>query len=272
MTRKAIPPTRRRDVRPRLAIGILLIVFVLGGLLQWLGKTNAPAPDPAAARLSSPHAPGFSGLKADATDRGDVARLEFQEPAGSPAGNTERQARDLMRQAAAEIKKRQYDKAIIALTEKQPLLKNYPEAYLLMARALEGKRDYDTARDFYNAAANRDPYMADAYWGFATTSEKLSDLEGAIGGMRSFLHTEGGRDPYRLRVAQARSALWEWESQLGRGPWGPTKGVPPGFTTEEISRDGRGVGIKMQVAGSENAAKETRAEMKHQEKHKVYPR
>jgi hypothetical protein len=56
-------------------------------------------------------------------------------------------------------------------------------------------------------------YQANAYYGLAITSEKLGDLEGAIGAMRSFLHlADGSTDKKHLR--KARAALWEWEAQL----------------------------------------------------------
>jgi tetratricopeptide (TPR) repeat protein len=142
----------------------------------------------------------------------------------------------------------------------------------VLGRALEGKGDYATARDFYNAAIDRDPALSDAYWGFATTSEKLNDLPSALGAMRSYLHTEPDADPYRRRIAQARSAIWEWESKLGRGAWGKTKGLPPGFTEAELRRDGRGVGVKIPIEGTENAAGVSRYEIKSADKIQIYPR
>lgn len=269
-------PGRRRDVRLRVAFLALLFILGLGyGLMRFgtgAGTDTGPQAKPTRDGPASPHPPGFSGLKAAPGQRGEVSELEYQEPARPVGDAADRQARAVLRAGGKLIKTRQYDEAIAMLTRQQPLLKDYAEAYLLLGRALEGRRDYEMARDFYNAAVDRAPYMPDAYWGFATTSEKLNDVESALAGMRSFLHVEGGEDPYRLRVAQARAAIWEWESTLGRGPWGPTKGVPPGFTAAEIRRDDRGVGIKMQVGGTENPAGETKAEMKHQEKFKLYSR
>jgi tetratricopeptide (TPR) repeat protein len=264
----------RRDVRLRVAFLALIAVVALGYALMHFnaGPSTGRGPDPAADGRASPHPPGFSDLRAAPASRGEVSELDYRDPAKAEAGAGDRQARAVLRAAAQSIRTRQYDQAIAMLNRQQALVQPYAQAYLLIARALEGKRDYQTARDFYNAAADRDPYLADAYWGFATSSEQLNDLEGAIGGMRSFLHVEGGDGPYRLRVARARAAIWEWEAKLGRGPWGPSKGIPPGFTEAEIRRDNRGVGLKMQVTGTENEAGERRAEMKHQDRFKLYDR
>lgn len=70
-----------------------------------------------------------------------------------------------------------------------------------------------TARDFFIAAMEQNAYQANAYYGLAISSEKLGDLLGAIGAMRSFLHlADDNTDEKFLR--RARAALWEWESQL----------------------------------------------------------
>lgn len=261
----------RRDVRARTATILVLVIIALGGAAHWLNRPPVPLAEPVATH-ANPHPPGFSGLKADPEFMSDAAQQDRREVTPGEGDASDQQVRTILRQAREEISKARYDMAIATLTAQQPVLKDRAEAYLLVARALEGRRDFDLARDFYNAATSRDPYLADAYWGFATTSEQLGDLEAAIGGMRNYLHLAGGDDPYRLRVAQARSALWEWEAKLGRGPWGPTKGVPPGFSEAEIRRDGRGVGIKMQAGESIGQAGETPADMKHQDNFKIFTR
>ena len=111
---------------------------------------------------------------------------------------------------------------------------------------LIGRGEHAVAHDFLNRAINLDPALAEVYFDHARASEGLGDRVSALGGMRTFLHLVKDSDPFRLPVAQARSAIWEWEAQLGRGVYGPTKGVPPGFTAEQIKRDGKGVGTMMQ--------------------------
>lgn len=62
-----------------------------------------------------------------------------------------------------------------------------------------------------------------------------------MGSMRSFIHLVKPEDPANKFTNRAKSALWEWEAQLGRGPWGPDKGIPNGMTAEDIRRDGKSV-------------------------------
>ena len=201
-----------------------------------------------------------------------LADYEAREPLIDTTNSEGKKARDTLKSAARLIKQRQPDAAIATLNDARELVKPYAESYLLIGRALEAKRDFDTARDFYNAALNRNPYLADAHWGFATSSEALSDIESALAGMRSYLHTEPDAAPDRLRINQARAAIWEWETQLGRGAWGPTKGIPPGFSAAELKRDGRGVGVKMPLDHTKDEKGLTRYEIKSADKIKIYPR
>jgi tetratricopeptide (TPR) repeat protein len=172
--------------------------------------------------------------------------------------------------AQAELDAERYDMAIAALQVAYPQLKQVPQAYLQMGQALQGKNELEIARDFYNKATDLDPFLAEAYRGFATTSEQLGDLEAAIGGMRNFLHVQPNADPQKLNIVQARSAIWEWESKLGRGPWGPTKGVPPDLTAEQIKRDGRGVATKVPILESKNADGHMKFTIKHGDKHEIF--
>lgn len=181
-------------------------------------------------------------------------------------------ARKALDQARGQIEQGQFDEAITTLNTSRTMLKDSAQAYFMIGQALEGKKDFGTARDFYLAALDRDRSMPDAYWGVATTSEALDDLEAALGAMRSYLHAEPDKDPERLRIAQARSAIWEWESKLGRGPWGPTKGIPPGYAAEDIKRDGRGVAIRVPVPGTEQADGRLLAEIRHADKQKIFSR
>ena len=108
-----------------------------------------------------------------------------------------------------------YDDAITALHRVIELSPRMPEAYVNMGFALFGLQRYQAAHDFFEAATDIRPYQGNAYWGIAITLEKLGDLEGALGAMRTYIHLAKPNDPY---VTRARSALWEWESTLKRGP------------------------------------------------------
>lgn len=218
----------------------------------------------------------FSGLTENQTRTKLAAeRVPEQAPPSEPRkmdrfAELPSPARDVLQAAQSHLGSRRFDAVLANLNAHRERLMEYPETYLLLGAALEGKKQYNLARDFYHAAIQRNPYMAEAHFGFATTSENLGDLESALGGMRSFLHTTQDLDPERLQVAQARSAIWEWEAKLGRGPWGPTQGIPPGFSKEELERDGRGVGIKIPIPGTEQADGSVKYEIKAQAKFPLF--
>ena len=259
---------RRRDFR----LPTLLLALVAVGALGY-GFSLLPSRGIEATSAASPPASaaaGFTGLSESASARQDVSAAAALELAIDPKDPDGPQARKILKEAGEQIKLRRYEETIQGLHQDQLLLKKYPEAYVLMGRALEGRKDYTAARDFYQAAINRNPFLADAYWGFGTASEALGDLPSALGAMRSYLHTEPNKDPSRLRIAQARSAIWEWESKIGRGPWGPTKGVPPGFTADELKRDGKGVGTKMPIPGTEGPDGRMRSEIKSAKKIEIF--
>lgn len=262
---------KRRDYRPMALAAVFGCIVLLGGLVSMLTGNSPSVPVEAAATTKpSPSSP-FASLKDAPTGKSvKLAEVEPPAPKIDPKDPQGSEARRLLNEAATQIKAKRYEDAIRMLHEARPLLQKHAQAYLLLGRALEGRKDYATARDFYEAAIDRDPFMSEAYWGYATTSESLGDLEAAMGGMRNYLHTEKNRDPGRLKIVQARSALWEWEAQLGRGPWGPTKGVPPGFTREELKRDGRGVGIKMPLPETATPDGRMKYEIKHQDKFQLY--
>lgn len=202
-----------------------------------------------------------------------VASPGAQEESASETTATTRQdavAKAHLASARKMIEAGQADKAIELLNEVRSEVQQLPESYLVMGEALLKKKDFMTARDFFNTAINRDRRLADAYFGFAVAAEGLGDLQQALGGMRSYLHLQANPDPYRLKVAQARSAIWEWESKLGRGEWGGSRGIPPGFTEAELKRDGRGVGTKMPIPGTEDATGISRYEIKHSDKMKLF--
>jgi tetratricopeptide (TPR) repeat protein len=222
--------------------------------LSDLPKASPNQQRPSSASLESLPAPAASGTK--------KAPAPTAPEATGPA--------KILQAATAQIDAKRFEAAITSLNDARAQVQDDPQSYLLMARALEGKADYDTARDFYSAAIDRNSYLADAYFGFATTSEKMGDLEAAIGGMRNFLHVQPNADPQKLQIVQARSAIWEWESKLGRGAWGATKGVPPGFSEAELKRDGRGVGVKMPLEETKRDDGSMKYEIKAQDKFKLF--
>lgn len=244
---------RRRDYRMPTVLSLVAAVAALGyGVSVLPGRGVQGSAPPSGAAVPAAHAPmGFAGLSESAAARQDVAASALVELPVDPTDQDAPQAQKILKEAGKQIKGMQYGEAITTMHNMHALMQKYPESYLLLGRALEGKKDYATARDFYKAAIDRDPYLAEAYWGFGTASEALGDMPSALGAMRSFLHTKPATDKNRLKIAQARSAIWEWESKLGRGPWGPTKGVPPGLKPEDIKRDGKGAGTMMPLPNTE---------------------
>lgn len=254
----------RRDWRKSALVVLPLALAAVALFVSQLPGRGVDA-ERLAADIARASEPGFAALKPG--DGKPAAGSE--QPAAARAPDAGDQILDAAR---VLLRARNPDKAIELLNRNREALHDRAEAYLLLGRALEGKRDHATARDFYLAAVDRDPMLADAYWGIATTSENLGDLPFALGAMRSYLHTERDLDPQRLRINQARAAIWEWESKLGRGEWGPTKGIPPGFSAEELKRDGRGVAVKMPRNETQQADGSTQYEIKHADKIKIYPR
>lgn len=243
-------PRKRRDHRWRaigITVGATLLVGAVVALMPASG-VDGDAIDDAAGR---PVKPLFEELKAEAQARetSEHAELPRPDPSEQRAVTAPRnEAERLIARAEGLIADEKFVEAERVVDQAGRLAPTDPRAYVVMGRALLGQNAYGDARFYFERAIELDPTHAEAYFGYAAASDGLGDLEAALGGMRSFLHTVKNPDPYRLQVAQARSAIWEWEAQLGRGPWGPTKGVPPGFTAEEIRRDGKGVGTKMQKA------------------------
>lgn len=257
---------RRRDVRRPALLAVAAAILAIGALVQALtGRpVGLPVDDPAAA--GSP----FAGLAEIAAPGPAPAEREPAPVQQRPQAEPSDPLRRVLDEAERQINEQRPEDAIRTLHAAHAQLRGQARAYLLLGRALEARNEPATARDFYEAALQRDPYMADAYWGYATASESLGELDAALGAMRSYLHTEPNPDPDRLRIAQARSALWEWEAQLGRGPWGPTKGIIPGLRPEDMKRDGRGVAIKVPLPGTEKPDGSMKFEIKHQDKFQLF--
>lgn len=255
---------RWRDRRPLGLLLLLALVFFLGSVVDRLPKRGVDAD-----ALMSGSA-GESG-RAPVAVAGPATAVAASRLA-DPSRLADARNLQVLGRAEAQIGARQYDAAIATLDRERQALLPEPAAYLLMGRALEGRGDFAVARDFYVATIDRNPFIADAYWGVATTSEQLGELDAAVGAMRNYLHVESDSDPARLQINQARAAIWEWESLLGRGPWGPTRGIPPGFSADELKRDGQGVAVKMPLEDTVQPDGSWRYEIRHADRIQIYPR
>jgi len=118
-------------------------------------------------------------------------------------------------QAVVMLHAKQYEHATTALHRVMTLAPRMPEVYVNMGYAKLGQELPKEALVFFETATELKPEQANAYWGMAIALESSGDLAGALGAMRTFLHLSSGDDNFARR---ARSALWEWEEALARGP------------------------------------------------------
>jgi tetratricopeptide (TPR) repeat protein len=144
-----------------------------------------------------------------------------QHPRAHAAAAREKEIAKRFQEAVMMLHAKQYDYAITALHRVIELSPRMPEAYVNMGFALLGLKKYKAAGDFFNAAINIRPYQANAYWGLAVSLEGRRDLEGALGAMRTYIHLAPSDPNSRDYVRRARSAIWEWETRLKRGPLPP---------------------------------------------------
>lgn len=226
----------------------------------------ALAQQKAAARVQ-----GFANLQVSSTATSPEFAAPVEQRLAVASGQTADEFQQRSGEADAAIKAGQFMKALAAAQRMRELKPDHPDSYVKAGFAFNGMGRFKDAFGPLSQAIDLNPMQADAYFGMAIVQEGLGNLEGALGGMRTFLHVTQDPDPARLQVAQARAAIWEWESKLGRGPWGPTRGVPPGFTEEDLRRDGKGVGVKMPV-GQPDESGFTPSEVKSGDKFKLFSR
>ncbi|MDH3635717.1 MAG: hypothetical protein OES20_13540 [Gammaproteobacteria bacterium] len=119
----------------------------------------------------------------------------------------------LFNAAVGHMQKGHYQQALDLWHKALLRAPDIPEIKVNMGFTLYELGEYATARDAFIDAMEQNAYQANAYYGLAISSEKMGDLEGALGAMRSYIHlaAAGDDDMFKRR---ARSALWEWETQL----------------------------------------------------------
>ena len=174
---------------------------------------------------------GIIGLLVTLSRSPELASLEHnnkianidpeQHPKAHATAAREKEISKRFQEAVMMLHAKQYDYAITALHRVIELSPRMPEAYVNMGFALLGLKKYKAAGDFFNAAIEIRPYQANAYWGLAVSLEGMQDLEGALGAMRTYIHLAPSDPNSRDYVRRARSAIWEWETRLKRGPLPP---------------------------------------------------
>ena len=115
--------------------------------------------------------------------------------------------------AVTHMQQGRYPRALDLWHQAMLINPDIPEVKVNMGFTLFELGSYKTAREFFIDAMEQDAYQANAYYGLAITSEKMGDLEGALGAMRSYIHLAGEEQEQKF-IRRARSALWEWEAKL----------------------------------------------------------
>jgi Flp pilus assembly protein TadD len=185
----AAPARRRRDVRPAAIAATLVCVLAGGALLAFDDQLGWPA----------------------SNARGTLqAALD---PAAHAAQRRDAEFDQRFAQAVVMLHARQYEHAVTALHRLLELRPDVPEVHVNMGYALLGMDQPGAARDFFEGATALRSNQVNAYYGLAVALERLGDMEGALGAMRTFVHLTPPDDPY---IAKARSAIAEWESRRRR--------------------------------------------------------
>ena len=143
----------------------------------------------------------------------------FREAFQEPQSELERRVDERFQQAIGLLHAKRYDYAITALDSVLELAPELPEAYVNMGYAFIGLEEFGPAQGAFEKAIDLKVDQVNAYYGLAIALEGQKQYETALGAMRTYIHLSQPDDPF---LAKARSALWEWEAQLGR-----IKGVKP---------------------------------------------
>jgi tetratricopeptide (TPR) repeat protein len=193
------PSVGHDAVTPAVSVLVLLVILVLIAFTVGSLKYQPPPASGNAKGLETAAGPSMvfdDAEKHSRQERMQEIKLRFQE-------------------AVAMLHAKKYEFALPPLHRLMQLDPKMPEAYVNMGFALIGLKRYKAAETFFQTAIDLRPYQDNAYWGLAVALENQNDLGGALGAMRTYIHLAPPNDPY---VTRARSALWEWEYRLDRGP------------------------------------------------------
>lgn len=221
---------------------------IVGTPSPGVGDSSPPSGEGSGVSTADQGEPVMRPLAGGGTPTGrEVVLQPAPDAAADPEGHARwrRQQEIHMRfqQGIAMLQQGQSEFAAAAFSRVVALNPRLSDAHVNLGFSLLGMKEFNQARDHFDYAASLSPTQGNAYYGLAMAAEGMGDLRLAISGMRTFLHMAKKANTPEIYINRARSALWEWEARLGEGPWGPTKGIPPGFTEEEVKRDGTGVGV-----------------------------
>ncbi len=207
-------------------LSIVMIVMVSAAIVMLMMRED-PAQQGVAMVLERPVSSSLpmqaSALPVETEPDGDVPEqpareiTSEQQPAVPLSAEEKRIAEITTRfeQGVVMLHAKEFEHAATAFHRVMELSPRMPEVYVNMGYAKLGQALPHEALLFFETATRLKPEQANAYWGMAVALESSGDLAGALGAMRTFLHLSPGNDNFARR---ARSALWEWEEALARGP------------------------------------------------------
>ena len=117
---------------------------------------------------------------------------------------------DYFDRALTHMQNRQYPQAVLVWNELLLINDTIPEVHVNQGFSLFEMGHIEPASRHFQRALELNSYQVNAYYGLAICFEKMGEMEGAMGAMRSFIHLADDSDPF---IRKARAALWEWESR-----------------------------------------------------------
>jgi len=101
-------------------------------------------------------------------------------------------------------------RAFEAARQRQP---HVPEVYVNLGFAYLALGQPAAAKSAFESAIGMRTGQTNAFFGLAESNERLGDIEGALGAMRTYVHLAAPDDRYRRKAA---AAIWEWQSEIDR--------------------------------------------------------
>jgi len=200
----------RRDLRVYTAVGVLASAFIVGVAVYLFPE-----------RAKDIAVPGETG-----------AVHQDHEPATDTVQPAE-EIHQRFQQAAVMLHAGEYLYALESLERVIDLAPGMPEARVNAGFALLGLSNPERAVDQFQIAIELRPQQVNAYYGLAMAMEALTDIEAALGAMRTYVHLAAKNDPY---VRRARAAIWEWQRQRD----GLRPGAQPGFLNHDLTETPEG--------------------------------
>ncbi len=202
-----------------LSVALVIAMVSLVSNLMAILPTGSNVPYSATGGVEGYSMPAHLRSKSIEKRKVSGPKQAFREAFQEPQSEQERQVAERFQQAIGLLHAKRYDYAIAALDAVLELAPGMPEAYVNMGYAFIGLEEFGPAQGAFEKAIDAKVDQVNAYYGLAIALEGQEQYEPALGAMRTYIHLSDPDDPF---LAKARSALWEWEAQLGR-----VEGVEP---------------------------------------------